>query len=248
MPDFDTSAMDAIDTARQLDQFGIELPTDAARWLEKLHELRASPPNEAPHNEIATLIAASAKLAAIDEAIAYRLGQNLRTGQHRHAQQIVGRRCLDAILDDRDRLHTELAVTANQLIGRLHQAALIDESVTDLTRQRRVDEAHMLAVAESDVAELSDLFKLRSAYLTPRQSRWLTGWYSCEVWSNPWAFGHIASNDGSKWGTWRATIRAGGELWFVPFEVAAAASTENEPADMIPPIDPRRRTGRMFAG
>ena len=242
----DTSARDSTEAARALDGFGIELPPEAVKWLDKLHSLRAEPPVEAPRNAVAELFADSAKPADIDKTLAYNATQNLRSGQHRHAQQIVGRRCLDALLADQDRLHAELAVHADAIIGRLHEAAGLDESITDLTRARRTEEAHLLACAASDAAELHDLYQVRNLYLTATGSKWLTGWYTCQIWSNPWDFNHIAENDGSRWGTQRATIRAGGKLRYVPFEVATAASTKHEPGITPPVIDPRR-TGATFA-
>lgn len=245
-----TAPLDAIEAARKLDGFGIELPDAAAKWLEKLQELRAHPPEEAPRNKTAELIADSATPAAIDKALAYAVSANLRSGQHRVAQGIVGRRMLEALIADRSRIHAELAVTANETIERLHTAALIDETVAELVKSRRVDAAHTLATAESDVAELHDLFELRNRFLTPPGSHWSRGWWDASTWQNPWdvAGGAVADHDGTRWGHWRAVIRANGRLWFVPYEVATAASQEHEPADnMVKPIDPRR-SGSVFAG
>lgn len=216
--------------------------------MTKLNELRTQPPEEPPRNQVAQLYADSATSAAIDKALAAALSANLRAGQARFAQQILGRRCLDEILADAPRIHTELSATANEIIARLHEAAQITETVAELVKARRVDAAHSLAVAESDVSELHDLFELRNRFLTPPGSQWSTGWYDCSVWSNPWEInqGHVAENDGTKWGFWRAKIRAGGKLWFATHQEAVAASREHEPSDMIKPIDPRRTSHGTF--
>lgn len=174
--------------------------------------------------------------------MAHAVSAHLRAGQHRHAQQLCGQRCLAAILDDAPRIHTELAATASEIVERLHTAALIYETVADLVKARRVDNAHTLAVAESDVAELDDLYK--SATNTSRHANHVgaQGWCDCSIWSNPWDIfaGHVAENDGSRWGHWRAVIRSGGKLWYPSHEQATAASREHEHADMTKPIDPRR--------
>lgn len=240
---FDSTApLDALTAAKQLDLFGVELPDAATKWLEKLQELRNRPPEEPPRNRVAELFADSATPAAIDKALAAALSANLKVGQARLAQQIVGRRMLNALIDDRDRLHRELAAHADPIVSRLHEAAVIDETVAELVKQGRVDAAHSVAVAESDCAELCDLFDLRNRYLTPSGTQWSTGWFDCSIWENPWdiASGAVAESDGTKWGFWRAKIRTGGKLWFVPHEVATAASQEHEPADLVKPIDPRR--------
>ena len=243
-----TAARNAIDASNQLDGFGITLGADAAKWLTKLLELRANPPVEPPANEVAELIAGSASATAIDRALAQKLGAALRAGQHMRATQIVGGRVLDAILGDRDRVHAELSTTATGIIERLHRAALIDASIIELTRARRTDEAHALAVAESDTAELSDLYQVRNNVLTTPGARWSTGWWDCAIWQTPWdtAIGHVSETDGSKWGLWRATIRAGGRLWYPTHEQATTASQAHEPADMLPPINPRRTGNATF--
>jgi hypothetical protein len=82
----DTSARDSTEAARALDGFGLALPDDATPWLDKLADLRANPPVEAQRNAVAELFADSAKAADIDKALAYNVTQNLRSGQHRHAQ------------------------------------------------------------------------------------------------------------------------------------------------------------------
>ena len=79
-------------------------------------------------------------------------------------------------MTDRTRLHAELAVTADAIIGRQPEAALLDATITDLTRARRTTEAHLLAYAESDAAELHDLHQIRNQYMTATGSKWLTGW------------------------------------------------------------------------
>jgi len=235
-----TAVRHALDATNQLDGFGIELPTDAARWLTKLTELRANPPVEPPPNQVAELIADGAKASEVDKAIAVRLGAHLRAGQHTRATQIIGGRLLDAILNDAHRIHTELSTTADGIIERLHRAALINETIIELTRARRTDEAHALAVAESDVIELDDLCKLRNNVLTAPGARWSTGWWDASIWSNPWAITHPIVDGGSRWDLWRANIRAGGRLWFATHEQATTASAAHEPADMLPPINPRR--------
>lgn len=241
----DTAAYDALDAARQLDRFSVDLPGEARRWLDRLTELRANPPAEAPRNQVAELIVDAAKPAEVDRALARAVSQHLRIGQQRLAQQIAGQRMLDALLADGDRVHAELAATANPIIERLHHAALLDETVAELARARRVDDAHALATASADVDELNDLFTIRNSYLTAPGSQWSTGWHSCAIWSNPWAIGHVAENGGSTWDRWRAVIRAGGRLGYLSHAEAVAASQAHEPSGMTAPIDPRRST---FAG
>ncbi|MBX7433480.1 hypothetical protein JDV09_15370 [Mycobacterium sp. Y57] len=242
---FDNSGFDAIQAAQSFDRFAVELPDDAVTALHKLMELRQSQPEDPPRDTVAHLIADSAKPNVIDAAIAAHVGANHRQQQHRVAETLTGRRVLAAIMADRARLHTELAVTADELIDRLHRAALITESVVDLARAKRPDDAHLLAVIESDAAELKDLYVLRDRYLTADGARWSTGWWSCQHWRTPWDHGHVADHDSSQWGAWRAVIRAGGNLWFVPIEEATAASAKHEPSGpdlMTQPFNPRKGT------
>jgi hypothetical protein len=244
---YSNSAFEAIDAAHAFNHFGLDLPEDASHWVQRLTELRANRPEAPPRNAVATLIVDEAQAADIDQAIAAHLGNSHRVQQHSEAESIAGQRALTAIRADRDRLHSELRFTADQIIERLHQAAAIDESITDLTRARRVDEAHVLACANSDAVEPRDAYQLRDNYLTPPGSHWSTGWWDCGWYSNPWDIGNgNADHDRTLWGALRANIRAGGRLWFPTLEEAHAASEAHEP-NMTTPID-ARRDGAVFTG
>ena len=153
---YSTSALEAIDAAHARNHFGLDLPVDASHWVQRLTELRANRPEAPPRNAVATLIADDTDAADIDKAIAAHLGNSHRVQQHSEAESITGQRALTAILKHREELHRQLASIASDLITRLHQAALIEEDIRELTRQRRTDEAHLLATAESDTAELND--------------------------------------------------------------------------------------------
>ncbi len=242
-----TAIRHTIAATDQLDGFGIELGADAARWLKKLTELRADQPEEAPPDQVAELIANSAKPAEIDKAVAYKAGQQIRIGQHLAARQIVACRTLDAILDDRDRIHNELAAHANRSITRLHQAAALTESIIELTKARKTEEAHLLATATADAEDLKQLFHTRDTYLTPLGMQWSTGWWSCAHFQNPWEIDHPSpQGDNTLWDQWRAKIQRGGRLWYPTIEEAHAASQPHEPKDVLPPIDPRRSTVATF--
>ncbi|WNG92649.1 hypothetical protein [Mycobacterium sp. ITM-2016-00318] len=244
---YSTSALECLDAAHALNHFGLDLPEDASHWVKRLTELRANRPEPPPHNAAALLIADNATADNIDRAIAEHVGKQHRLTQHREAESIAGQRALSAILADRDRLHSELRVTADQLIERLHSAAQLEETIVELTRARRNDEAHLVACAESDAGELRDAFQLRNRFLTPPGSHWATGWWSCETFSNPWVdVSSRADDDGTLWSHWRANIRAGRTLAFFTIEEAHAASQAREP-DMTEPFDPRRSSA-TFAG
>ena len=248
--DFDLANYEAGNATRAIDQFGITLNTDAEQWLQRLNDLKATPPAPLPHNAVAELIADAAKAAVIDTAIAAYVGQSHRGLQHDVALNIVGRRVLDAIVADRDRIHAELAELANEVIDRLHRAAVTDESISELTRQRRNDEAHLLACIDSDAETLRSLFYIRDEYLTPSSEQWSTGWWSCAQFANPWDVKNPNVRDETPWGLWRASVRAGAQLWFPTIEEARAASQPHEPraADsMLAPIDPYHRTA-TFTG
>jgi len=237
----------ALNAAQQFDRFGVDLPDEAQRWVQRLNELRQNRPEAPAHNGVAGLIAYGAKPATIDAAIAEYVGHAHRQQQHQMAENIVGQRTLAAILNDRDRLHRELAATATDIIDRLHQAAAIDETAVELIKQRRTTEAHAVATADSDAAELRNLYQLRDRFLIPPQARWSTGWWSCAEFESPWDIEHPSVRDDSLWGMWRAEIRAGGRLWFATVEEARAASQPHEPtsSEMLPP-DPR--SSGMFVG
>jgi hypothetical protein len=234
MPAWDDPALEALDAARSLEGFGIELPQPAAEWVTKLAELRQQRPQPLPTHHVAGLIADSVDEAVIDRAVASHVGHHFRVQQHAQAERICGQRALAAILADRDRIHDELRTTAEALIDRLHRAAAIDEDIRELTRQRRVDEAHLLATADADTAELREAVRVRDYYLTPRTEHWSTGWWSCEHWRNPWEIdGSNADHDGTLWSVWRSRIRANGKLWFPTVEEAHAASQPHEPVDEL---------------
>lgn len=243
-----TAAYDAIDAARAFNHFGLELPKDASHWVQRLTELRSNRPEAPPHNAVAKLFADNAKAGDIEKAIAAHLGHSHRRNQHSEAETIAGARALNAIREHRDELHAQLATIAAELIDRLHRAAQISEDIRELSRQRRTAEAHLIATAEDDAAELHDLYEVRNNYLTAPGSHWATGWWDCQTFRNPWDIGAGKSDhDGATlWTAWAASIRAGGTLWFPTFEEATAASQAREP-DMTPPIDPRRETA-TFVG
>ena len=241
--DFDLASYEAGNAARSLNEFDIKLNADTDRCLRRLNELKANPPQPLPHNAVAELVADAAKPAVIDAAIAAQIGQNHRIMAHDTALNIVGQRVLDAIMADSDRLHAALKVTAADAIDRLHQAAAIDETITELTKQRRTSEAHILACIDSDAETLRSLYYIRDEYLTPASEQWLTGWWNCGQFSNPWDIKHPHPKDETVWGLWRAQIHSGGRLWFPTIEEARAASQPHEPRaqdSVLAPIDPRR--------
>lgn len=243
MTDFDLAGYEAGNGCRALDEFGITLSADTDRWFQRLNELKANPPKPLPHNAVAELVADAAKPAVIDAAVAAHVGQNHRIMAHDIAVNIVGRRVLDALLADRDRIHAALAVIANEAIDRLHRAAALEQSISELTRQRRSDEAHLLACADTDAETLRRLFVIRDEYLTPASEKWSTGWWNCATYSNPWDVKNPSPREETVWEVFRAEIRAGGQLWFPTIEEARAASQAREPrpADsLLPPVDPRR--------
>lgn len=147
-----TSSLEAVDAAHSFGSFDIELPPAATRWVRRLQELRTRRPEPPPRNRVAELIADGAPEADISAAIAQHVGQQHRLTQHSEAELLAGARALAAIMADRDRLHKELRVIAEQLIERLHTAAQIEESIVDLTRQRRTAEAHAVATADTQTA------------------------------------------------------------------------------------------------
>ena len=243
MTDFDLAGYEAQNAARSLDEFGIKLNTDADRCLQRLNDLKANPPTPLPHNAVAGLVADAAKPAVIDAAVAAHIGHNHRIIQHDVAINIVGQRVLDAILGDRDRLHAELALIANEVIDRLHRAAAVDESITELAKQRRNDEATVLASIDADAEQLRRLFVVRDEYLTPASEKWSTGWWSCATYSNPWDVKNPSPREETVWEVWRAEIRAGGQLWFPTIAEARAASQAREPRpsdSVVAPMNPYR--------
>lgn len=244
--DLDLAAYEATNAARVLDELEIELNPATEQLLRWLTDLRQNQPPQPAHNAVAILIADNADPATIDAAIATNVGQAHRVQQHALAANILGQRVLDALLADSERIHAELAVTAEATIERLHRAAAIDETITELTKQRRTEDAHILACIDSDAEQLRSLFYVRDAYLTSPDARWSTGWWNCKQLKNPWDVGHPQPADDTVWGVWRAQIRAGGRLWYPTVDQARAASQAREPADTLPPINPYRETNAVF--
>jgi hypothetical protein len=237
---YDDFAREANDCAKRLAHFSIEPPTPAARWLARLHQLQQNPPLPAPHNGVAELLAApeAPDEADVDAAIMRHLSAHHRAQQHGTAEKLVGRKALDAVLASRDELHKQLAGIADEIIAKLHAAAEITETLGDLTRQRRIDDATIVAHADSDAEQLLALYMLRNQFLTPAGAQWSTGLWSCENWSNPWNLQNHTGTYMTIWGSWREGIRHGGRLWFATFEEATAESSAHEPVDEPEPIDP----------
>lgn len=247
--DYDDNAFNASEAARAFHQLGIELSPEANDLVKRLQTLRANKPEPAPHDAVALLIADSAKDAVIDQAIAFHVGQNHRIQQHARAENILGARILAAILDDRDRLHNQLKAQAEPIIERLHRAADITDNITDLVRAQRTDDAALVATIEPDAESLRQLYFLRDRYTTPPTAQWSTGFWSCQHWQNPWDIEHPAAHDDTLWGTYRSSIRAGGQLWFPTWEQATEASSAHEPSEtMLPPFNPVRGSNSAFVG
>ena len=246
--DFDFAAYESGNATRALDGFGIDLPADAEQWVNRLNDLRQNPPEQPAHSLVAELIADAADPAVIDAAVAAQVGVGHRIQAHTVAQNIVGQRVLDAILADRNRIHSQLRTTADETIARLHRAAAIDENIVDLTRQRRTEDAHLVATADADAETLRSLFYVRDEYLTPPSTPWSTGWWDCGKFENPWDIKHPNPKDDSLFGVWRAEVAAGGRLWYPTIDEARAASQIREPAEVLPPIDPYRTGTGMFVG
>lgn len=248
MIDYDNSAFNASEAVRVFDHLAIELSQEAQQWVQRLNDLRGNKPQPAAHDHVALLIADNAKPAAIDAAIAAHVGEAHRTQQHARAENVLGGRVLTAILDDRDRLHRELADRADTLIDKLHRAADITDNITDLVRAQRTDDAALVATIEPDAEQLRQLYYVRDTYLTPPTAQWSTGWWSCQHWAAPWSVEHPGAHDDTLWGTWRATIRAGGTLWFPTWEQATEASQAHEPTELLPPVNPVRGNNSTFVG
>jgi hypothetical protein len=238
MATYDDPRFEAKYFAQQIAQFNVEPPEDAARWLARLTELEASRPEAPAPNALAELIADGADPADIDTAVAAYVGIKHRVAQHGEAERICGQRAMAAVRANRDTLHKQLAAIAEQLIDRLHAAAEITEPIAQLARERRTEDAALVAHADSDAEQLLALYRLRNQFATPTGAQWSTGLWSCENFSNPWDLPRDTSGDGSLWGVWRAGIRAGGQLWFPSVEEARAASEPHEPVDEPEPIDP----------
>jgi hypothetical protein len=241
MTTWDTSEWEARECAAQLGRFALKLPEPAAEALHRLTKLQANRPQQPPHNGVAEMLADAADAAVIDAAVADVVEFKHRNQQHLQAEQILGRRVLASVLEHRGTLHRELAHVAEPLIERLHRAASIDESIAELVKQNRMDDARLLSGIEADAAELMACFKFRDVYLTPPGAQWSTGIWSCQHFENPWDVGHIGTaigGDLSLWGDWRAAIQAGAKLWFASIEEATAASSAHEPVDEPEPIDP----------
>ena len=152
-------------SAEQLAHFGVPLPADAQRWHQRLLELQKSRPEAPPHGHVAELIAGGADQAAIDKLVAQQVGQSFRQQEHAEAIRLCGRRVLASVREHRDHLHAQLADIANDIITQLHNAAALDADITQLAREKRVDDAALLASAPSHAATLQDLYKVRDWYL-----------------------------------------------------------------------------------
>lgn len=239
------SAYEAINAAQAFEQFKVTLSGEADRWLARLTELRQNAPQQPPHNQIGELIADGAKQADIDKAVAARAGAQHLLNGHQYAQELCGERVLSALLADRDRLHRELATPANALIEKLHTAATIDATVAELTKARRTDDAELIVWIDNDAETLRRLFFLRDEYLTVPGLQWSTGWWDASQFQNPWDMERPNVTDNTQWGQWRASIRAGGRLWFPTHEQAVAASQAHEP-NLMPAIDPIRGRSATF--
>lgn len=246
----DTSGFDAQLAAKRLDEFGIVLSADGQKWLDRMLELRANPPQEAHPNAVAVLIADGAKPADIAKAVAAHNDYPHLAQQTKIAQNLLGQRVLDSIVADKQRIHAELRQHADEAIDRLNRAARLDGNITDLTRARRAEDAHLLATAESDCETLHALYRVRDQYLEPGSPQsWSTGRYSCSQIRNPQAVEFVADHDGSRWGLMRARIRAGAEFWFPTRAEARAESSRHEPkGNVLPSIDPRRTGAATFTG
>lgn len=243
-----TTGFDAIAAVEALGRFEIVLPAEAAGWFAKLTELRETRPSAPAHDAVARLLADSAKPAAVDKALAAHLAAQHLANQHRLAEAIVGQRVLDAILADRGDLHRQLAEIATGHIVQLHKAAAVDDSIADLTRQGRTDDARLVATVEGDVERLRQAFHVRDSYLTPQPGpqRWSTGRWNCSAFRNPWEIQHPAMETEGLWGVWRANIKAGGQMWFPTVEEAREASAQHEPpGTVLAPITPTRPAGRV---
>lgn len=238
MAHWDDPSFEAPQAAKRLSRLGIDISEAASHWVERLLGLQRTRPEPQPHNEVAQMIANGAKESDIRAASAQHLSFDHRRTQHVEAERICGSNALHEILRDRVRLHNELAVTANELIEKIHVAARIDENLVELTRQGRGDEAYRLSVIESDTDELRECYEVRDMFLTVPGEHWKPGWWDCSQCSNPWDVAHhtIGSRgDENLWDIWRASIRAGAILWFPSLEQARAAALEHQPIEQPQP-------------
>ena len=133
----------------------------------------------------------------------------------------------------------------------MHEAAALTEDIAELARQRRTDDAALLASALSHAATLQDLFKLRDWYLVLPGEDWSTGIWDARTWCNPWDVQlHVLVGVGGGAGVWeelREGIRKGGTLWYPSIQQAHAASGPHQPNNDPDPINPRR-DGAIFVG
>ena len=121
-----------------------------------------------------------------------------------------------------------------------------------MTKERRTDEAHLVATCETDAGELKTLFEMRDDYLTPATAHWDTQRWSCRYFANPWDVKHPAPGGSGQWDQWKAYIRAGAELWYPTVEEAIEAVTAHQSpptpfeSELVTPTP--KLSGGMFAG
>ncbi|WP_396912483.1 hypothetical protein [Mycolicibacterium sp.] len=217
-----TNAHNAI---TEFGKLNVELPTAVNQAHDALIALETRRPQQPDANAVRELYATAATDKAINEALNASTNHQARHNAWIQARADLGIAVMQQMLSHSNEIHAALAAIATPIIEDITAAAKIDEPLNALVSAGRHNEATLTANAEINVAQLQHLYDLRDRYLTPPSAATSAGHYDGSVWANP-SVVHGKARGETTAATWRAGIRAGGQLAFPTHTQALNTATK----------------------
>jgi len=212
---------------RALEQFEarkVTLSDSITAAVELFRKVSTGAPAEPPVTAIRDAVLAGADPDVIGSALLHQLGANQLSAAWAQAATEAAYRALAAILAEREDLHAQLKIQADDAIEKLGRLATIDVPLDTLIREGRTDDARLLADKELIGGELHALYELRDVALIPGTVRTArAGHVDATRWRNPGDVSHHLTGS-SIAESFVAGLRAGGILWFPTQEQALEAA------------------------
>lgn len=196
-----------------LDGHGVQLDAPVLNAVENLDRIEAGKPAETDPQALRDAIVDGATPAQLDALVLAELGSHRVRTAYEQARLVAAVRILNAILDDRDSIHEQLAEHAHECIEKLERINALDGAPLDtLIREGRTEDARLVADASITGETLNALYQIRDLALTPADAELRPYGFDVSRWRSPAAVQHGHGTTVAE--VLLDGLSRGGRLWF----------------------------------
>lgn len=222
----DTTVLQIDGVRRLLADRDVELPEEVFDSFLLVDRIVEATPQQPSITAVRELYLSGVGADKINAALLADLAATKNRTEHAQAHIIAAKRTRQALLDNAEELHTQLAALAAVQISHLEAVADLDGATLDaLVRDGRHDDAQALVGVDVAAAELVTLWDIRDTSLWTRDGAQV-GQFDCSRWRDPRPVERL------NWGASETLadrlirgLRAGGELWY-PTQSEAVKAAE----------------------